>query len=242
MNYKKISILIPVYNEEKTLGKLIELINKVSLPYNLKKEIVLINDCSTDNSKKIIDDLSAKDPSIRALHHKKNLCKGAALSSGLQVATGDLIFLQDADLEYDPQDYENLIKPIIEDDYDLILGSRFLRQKPRFFTERGDPFFSHYIGNKMIIFTTNLLYNKKISDYEGCYKCFKKDILQQISIKSKKFDFDNELICKSFRLKLKVGEVPISYNPRHYSEGKKIKWHHGLHMLWTTVKWRVLPF
>ncbi len=241
MNIKKLSILIPVYNEEKTLETVVTLINKIDVPYNIEKEIVLINDASTDGSESIIEALKKRNPHIQTIHHKKNLGKGAALNSGLKLATGDLILLQDADLEYNPQDYATLIKPIVEDNYDLTLGSRFLKQKPQFFTDSGDPFFTHYIGNKLIIFTTNLLYNKKITDYEGCYKCFKKSIVDKISIKATSFDFDNELICKSFRLKLKVKEVPISYSPRPYSEGKKIRWQHGVRMLWTIIKWRFLP-
>lgn len=233
---KKISIVIAAYNEAKTIEEVIRRVDAVLLP-GLEKEIIVVNDGSRDNTASILQRI----PNIRAFSHEKNQGKGKALKTGISHATGDIIILQDADLEYNPEDYPALIHPILEGKSQLVLGSRFRLQGPRFFTKNGDPFVSHYIGNKMIIGLTNLLYGQKITDYEGCYKTFTRELAQRVNVQANGFEFDNELVCKSFRLGYKVVEVPIQYRPRLYSEGKKIKWKDGIRMLWTVLKWRFLP-
>ena len=182
-----------------------------------------------------------KIPGVTTLFHEKNRGKGGALKTGIAHATGDILILQDADLEYNPEDFVSLVRPILEGRAELVLGSRFFYRGPRFLTKNGDPFLSHYIGNKLIIAITNLLYGQKISDYEGCYKAFTRALAQKVNVGTDGFDFDNELVCKSLRHGYRITEVPIQYQPRLYSEGKKICWKDGFHMLWTILKWRFLP-
>ncbi len=233
---KKISIVIAAYNEAKTIEEVIRRVDAVPLP-GLEKEIIVVNDGSRDKTASILQRI----PNIRTFSHEKNQGKGEALKTGICHATGDIIILQDADLEYNPEDYPALIHPILEGKSQLVLGSRFRLQGPRFFTKKGDPFVSHYIGNKMIIGLTNFLYGQNVTDYEGCYKAFTRNLAQRVNVQASGFEFDNELVCKSFRLGYKVVEVPIQYRPRLYSEGKKIKWQDGIRMLWTVLKWRFLP-
>lgn len=236
MNIKKVSVIIGAYNEANTIGEIIRRVQAVRLP-TMEKEIVVVDDGSRDATPEILK----KTPNIRAFFHAKNLGKGGALKTGIANATGDAIILQDADLEYNPEDYRVLLLPILNGQTELVLGSRFQVQGPRFFTKNGDPFISHYIGNKMIIGLTNFLYGQKVTDYEGCYKAFTRSLAEKVRVKANGFEFDNELVCKSIRLGYKIVEVPIQYHPRLYSEGKKIKWKDGLRMLWSIVKWRFLP-
>jgi glycosyltransferase involved in cell wall biosynthesis len=230
------SVIIAAYNEEATIEEIIIRVRKVLVP-DIEKEIVVVDDGSKDKTREILKKIEG----IRVFFHERNLGKGGALKPGIANATGDVIILQDADLEYSPEDYPALIIPILNDKVDLVLGSRFHSYGPRFFTKNGDPFFSHYIGNKMIIGLTNFLYGQKITDYEGCYKAFTRDLARQVAVTSNGFEFDNELVCKSLRLGYKIAEIPIHYHPRLYAEGKKIKWTDGIRMLWAIIKWRVLP-
>ena len=229
--YKKLSVIIPAYNEEKTISQIIKKVRDISIA-PLEKEIIVVDDTSSDTTPYILKNM----PGIVALFHKKNSGKGAAIKTGLLHAVGDIILIQDADLEYEPRDYPSLLAPIVEGKADFVMGSRFLLERPRFFTKNGDPFFAHYVGNKIIIWVTNCLYRKKFTDYEGGYKCFTKKLSDDIPIRTNSFDFDNELICKALKSGYTLQEVSIQYNPRPYTEGKKINWKHGLKILWTIVQ------
>ena len=198
----------------------------------------MVDDGSQHQTVKVLKETS----DIRLILHGKNKGKGAALKTGIENATGDIILLQDADSEYDPQDYPALLQPILEGRSEFVMGSRFLYKRPRFLTKDGDPFISHFMGNLLIIWATNFLYGQKKTDYEGCYKVFTKSLIERIPIRANGFEFDNELICKAFRRGYQICEVPIRYSPRLYSEGKKIKWQDGVRMLWNIVMWRFRPF
>lgn len=232
----KLSIVIPAYNEEATIEAIVRRVQEVDLGV-IEKEIIVINDGSKDKTLEVMKKISG----IQYISHERNGGKGAALTTGLKSATGDMVLIQDADLEYDPSDYLAMIKPIVDGRCDAVLGSRFKHYKPKFIGKRRSPYFLHYIGNLLIVITTNLLYGKRFSDYEGCYKAFRRDVIAKIPIKAKGFEFDNELICKLLRKQARIEEVPISYMPRTYQAGKKITWRHGITMLWTIIKWRFLP-
>lgn len=232
----KISIIIPAYNEEKTIAAVIRRVEAVALQ-GVTKEIIVIDDASTDRTREVIKNI----PNVHAISHSKNAGKGAALSTGINAASGDIVIFQDADLEYAPEDYPVVIHPLIDGCCDAVMGSRFLRERPVFSGKRKSPYLNHYIGNLLIILVTNFLYGKRFTDYEGCYKAFRRAILLDTPVESTGFEFDNELICKLMRKGVRIGEVPIQYNPRTYAQGKKITWRHGIIMLWTIVKWRFLP-
>ena len=232
-----LSVVVPVYNE----AALIETTLRRVTASPVDKEVIVVDDGSTDATGHTLATLQQQLP-IRVLTHPKNLGKGAAVRTGFQAATGDILLIQDADLEYDPGDYPTLIEPLLRREADVVMGSRFLRQKPTFFTPHGDPFFTHYIGNRIIIWLTNLLYGFQATDYEGCYKAFTRTVVQETPVIANGFEFDNELVCKLLRRRRRIVEVPIRYMPRAYAEGKKIRWQHGLKMVWTILKWRVLPF
>lgn len=230
-----LSIVIPVHNEERTIEAVIQRVREVPLA-GLQREIIVVDDCSTDGTAEV---LTRFDGVVRVLRHPTNLGKGAAVRSGFQAATGDILLIQDADFEYDPNDYPALVAPILRGEADAVMGSRFLTKKPHFFTKNGDPFFSHYFGNRLIIWLTNFLYGFQATDYEGCYKAFTRKVIEQTPVVTNGFDFDNELICKLLRRGQRIVEVPIHYEPRLYSEGKKIRWHHGVRMVWSILKWRL---
>ena len=233
-----LSVVVPVYNE----AKLIETVLRRVLASPVeKKEVIVINDGSKDSTAEVLARLQ-QELSLRVITHPTNRGKGAAVRSGFQAAAGDIVIIQDADLEYDPGDYPTLMRPILEGRAEVVLGSRFALHEPRFFTPQGEPFFSHYIGNKLIIWLTNALYGFHATDYEGCYKAFTRQVVQDTPVKANGFEFDNELICKLLRRRLKIVEVPIHYAPRSYKEGKKIRWQDGAQMVWAILKWRVMPF
>jgi glycosyltransferase involved in cell wall biosynthesis len=232
----KISIIIPAFNEEKTIAAVIRRVEAVVLG-GMKKEIIVVNDASTDRTSEVLKDFR----NIQVISHLRNAGKGAALSTGINAATGDMVIFQDADLEYTPEDYPVMIQPLIDGRCDAVMGSRFLRERPVFWGKRRSPYLNHYIGNLLIILITNFLYGKRFTDYEGCYKAFTRSILLDTPIQSTGFEFDNELMCKLMRKGVRIGEVPIQYHPRTYAQGKKITWRHGMIMLWTIVKWRFLP-
>ena len=233
----KLSIIIPAYNEAGTIAAIVRRVQAVDLG-PIEKEIIVVDDGSKDGTEQVLKGL----PAIRHVSHERNAGKGAALTTGFQSATGDIVIIQDADLEYDPDDYPAVIRPIIEGRSDVVMGSRFILYKPKFFGTRRSPYLSHYIGNMLVTSITNLLYGKRFTDYEGCYKAFRRAVIAATPVKAKGFEFDNELICKLMRKGTRIVEVPIRYTPRTYESGKKITWRHGVIMLWTITKWRVLPF
>ena len=224
---QKITILIPVYNEVNTLE---EIINKVENTdfCGLQKEIILIDDGSTDGTK----DIYPKFP-YKVLYHNFNKGKGAALRSGLKESSGDIIIIQDADLEYNPKDYKELIQLILENKADVVYGTRLTGVKPsRAFM------FHHLLGNKFLTFVTNLLYCTTLTDMETCYKCFRADFIKDITIRSNRFDFEPEITAKILKKGARLYELPISYYGREYNEGKKITWKDGIYALWTLIKYR----
>jgi glycosyltransferase involved in cell wall biosynthesis len=234
----KLSVVIPAYNEEATIAETIERVKAVDLG-SVDVEIVVVDDGSKDRTREILQTI----PGIRVVLQERNGGKGAAVKSGFRAATGDVVLIQDADLEYDPQDYGPLLQPIVDGRVEAVMGSRFLLERLKFFgAGRKSPFFTHYIGNKLIVAFTNGLYGNSATDYEGCYKAFSRRIVDSIPIEANGFEYDNELICKILRRGYRIAEVPIKYRPRTYEEGKKIKWQDGVRMLWTIVKWRFRSF
>tara|TARA_B100001093_G_scaffold519987_2_gene611907 strand:+ start:16855 stop:17547 length:693 start_codon:yes stop_codon:yes gene_type:complete len=226
----KISIIIPCFNEEKTIGTIIDKVLKFNL---YEKELIIIDDCSTDKSRDIISKLAEKDTSIKYIFLEKNLGKGGALKKGFKEANGDIILIQDADLEYDPKDYPILIKPFIETDADVVYGSRFLGgEYVRLH------FFWHYLANKLLTFATNIVTNLNMSDMETGYKVFRKNVIRSIDIKEKSFGIEPEITLKLARKKFVFYEVPISYRGRSYEEGKKITIKDAFSALYCIIKYR----
>lgn len=234
----KLSVVIPAYNEERTVAETIQQVKAVDLG-GLDLEIVVVDDGSKDQTREILKTI----PGIRVVLHGRNSGKGAAVKSGFQAATGDIVLIQDADLEYDPQDYGALVQPILDGRVEAVMGSRFFLERPLFFGKGAkSPFFTHYIGNILIVGLTNALYRHSSTDYEGGLKAFSKRVVDSFPIAANGFEYDNELICKLLRRGHRIAEVPIKYRPRTYEEGKKIKWQDGVRMIWTIVQWRFRPF
>jgi glycosyltransferase involved in cell wall biosynthesis len=222
----KLSVVIPVYNEISTIG---ELLNRVrSVPQD--KEIIVIDDGSTDGTRQWLEKLTMQE--VTVLFHSENKGKGAALRTGFEQATGDIVIIQDADLEYDPRDYDCLIGPIADGRADVVFGSRFLGGPHRVL------FFWHYVGNRVLTVLSNMLTNLNLSDMETGYKAFRTSLLREISIKSNRFGFEPEITAKFARLKCRMYEVPISYSGRGYEEGKKITWRDGLAALFHVIRFR----
>lgn len=226
---KKVSIVVPVYNEINTIDVILEKIENA--PFcNLEKEIILVDDMSTDGTREHLKELEAK---YKVFYHEQNQGKGAAIRTALQHITGDIMVIQDADLEYDPVDYQELIQLIIDDRADVVYGSRLTGAKPsRSFM------FTHWLGNKVLTLTTNILYGATLTDMETCYKAFNTNFLQGIEIKSDRFDFEPEITAKVLKKHARLYELPISYYGREYSEGKKITWVDGIHAIWALLKFR----
>ena len=228
---KKISIIVPVFNEIKTLEEVIERLQKVPM-CGLEKEIIIVDDYSTDGTRELIKDYEGM---YKVFYHDYNQGKGAAIRTGLSHVTGDIMVIQDADLEYDPADYDDLIKLIIEGKADVVYGSRLSGGKPsRSFM------FTHLLGNKLLTFITNLLYNTTLTDMETCYKAFRTDFIKGIEIKSDRFDFEPEITAKVLKRRPRLYEMPISYYGREYSEGKKITWKDGIHAVIALIKYRFI--
>ncbi len=222
----KLSVIIPVFNEIKTLENILEKVQAVPL----EKEIILIDDYSTDGTRDLIDKLHAVN--LKKFLQPVNQGKGAAIKKGVELAEGDYIIIQDADLEYDPQDYLKLMQPILEGKAQVVYGSRFSGQGK---FEYG----THYWGNKLLTIATNLLYFSSISDMETCYKLMPAKILKQIHIDSMRFDFEPEITAKLLKRGLKIYEVPISYQGRNFQEGKKITWKDAFSAIFTLLKYRI---
>jgi len=231
MEAKKISIIVPVFNEINTLEKILEKIENASMQ-SLEKEIILVDDASTDGSRELLQGMENK---YKVDYHPKNQGKGAAIRTALAHVSGDIVIIQDADLEYDPDDYEELIKLIIEDKADVVYGSRLSGGKPsRSFK------FTHYVGNKVLTFITNLLYDATLTDMETCYKAFKANVITNIQLKSNRFEFEPEITAKILKKKYRLYETSISYYGRDYNEGKKITWKDGITALTTLIKYRIV--
>jgi glycosyltransferase involved in cell wall biosynthesis len=223
----KLSVIIPVYNEEKTILEIVHRVQKTSLA----SEILIIDDGSTDGTREVLKQLSSNEE-IRIILHDKNKGKGAALNSGFNLVSGDVVLIQDADLEYDPREYPNLLNPIEEDIADVVYGSRFLG------APRRPILFWNMVANKILTLITNILYNNILSDMETGYKVFKRTTIEGIKIKSERFNFEPEFTAKILKKKIRIYEVPIAFNPRDYSEGKKIKTIDAFEALWALIKYR----
>jgi glycosyltransferase involved in cell wall biosynthesis len=244
----KLSVIIPVFNERTTL---LELVCRVQAT-NLADEIVIVDDASTDGTRELLRELdllksegkldaSANDPrkklrldNVRLLFQEKNRGKGAALRRGFQQVTGDILIVQDADLEYDPKDYAKLLEPILDGRADVVYGSRFLGGPQRVH------FFWHYVGNKFLTLLSDMITNLNLTDMETCYKVFRREVIEGIQLKSNRFGFEPEVTVKIAKGKWRVYEVPISYSGRSYEEGKKITWRDGLVALYTIVRYRLI--
>lgn len=230
MKARKISIIIPVYNEINTLKEIIEKVENADM-FSLEKEIILVDDGSRDGTREL---LKSYDEKYRILYHAENMGKGAAVRTALYYTTGDIITIQDADLEYNPDDYKGLIELIINDKADVAYGSRFLSAE---FRRRFR--FLQYLGNKLLTFFTNFLFGVGLTDMETCYKAFRADVIRNLSIKSNRFDFEPEVTAKILKLKYLLKEIPISYNGRNYSEGKKIGWKDGFMAIHALLWYRI---
>ena len=218
---------MPVFNEVKTIREIVKRVQNVGLTH----EIVIVDDGSVDGTREILTELE-KMPDVRVILHEHNQGKGAAVVTGMKAAVGDVMLIQDADLEYDPRDYPVLLKPLEENIADVVFGSRFLGGPRR------PIMFWNMVANKILTLVTNILYNNILTDMETGYKCFRREVVEGMTIKAKRFDFEPEFTSKLLKKKVRIYEVPISFNPRLYSEGKKIKAWDGVIALWTLIKYR----
>jgi len=223
-----LGVIIPVYNEATTIEEIIRRVVAVGLA----DEIVIVDDGSTDGTRKLLQEISSKYPQVKILLHDQNQGKGAAVRTGIKNSTMDLVIIQDADLEYDPRDYPAILRPIEEGMADVVYGSRFLGGPRR------TTMFWHLVANKMLTLMTNVLYNSILSDMETGYKLFRREIIADIPLKAKRFDFEPEITAKLLKRKIRIFEVPITFNPREYSEGKKIGLKDAFEAVWTLLKYR----
>ena len=234
----KLSIIVPAYNEENTIHHILNKINEVQLIQNLQKEIIVVNDCSKDNTEQKVIEFQQQHPELNVVYkkHEVNKGKGAALRTGFQSATGDFVIVQDADMEYDPNEFNILLKPMLDGFADVVYGSRFMGGKPHRIL-----FFWHTIGNKMLTFASNMFTNLNLTDMETCYKMFRREIIQSIDLKENRFGFEPEVTAKMSKIpKIRVYEVGISYYGRTYEEGKKIGMKDAFRALYCIFKYNLL--
>lgn len=224
----KLSIVMPVYNERNTIKEILRRVKQVDLG-DLEREIIIVDDNSQDGTRNIL--AMEEDSITRVIYHPQNRGKGAAVRSGYKAATGDLIVVQDADLEYDPEDYPKLLEPILKGKAQVVYGSRFTGP-------RKNMLFWHYVGNRFLALTTNVLFNTTLSDMETCYKLMTREVLDSLDLKSDHFDIEPEITAKILKQRIRIFEVPISYAGREMEEGKKITWRDGFPALWTLFKYR----
>ena len=225
--YRKLSVIVPVYDERNTVVEIVRRMRAVDLPVDL--EIVIVDDGSTDGTGDVLRQLA--DSTVRVVLHEHNKGKGAAIRTGLEKVTGDLVLIQDADLEYDPEDWPSLLDPILRGKAQVVYGSRFTGQRKNMMP-------LHWMGNRFLSLVTNILYSSTMSDMETCYKLFDRRVLEGITIQSDKFDFEPEITAKVLRRGYRIYEVPISYAGREMSEGKKITWRDGISALRALIKYR----
>jgi len=229
----KLSIVIPIYNEAATILELLNLVAAVNV--GMDKELVLVDDCSQDGTRDVLRKVATDHPEWRVLFHEVNRGKGAALRTGFAAATGDFVLIQDADLEYDPREYPILLRPLLENRADVVFGSRF---------QGGGPhrvcFFWHYLGNKFLTTLSNMTTNLNLTDMEVCYKVFRREVIQKLTLREDRFGFEVEITAKVARAKCRIYEVPISYYGRSYEEGKKITWKDGFRALYCIIKYRLV--
>jgi len=228
----RISVIIPVYNEAATVTQVVEQVLEVKLD-DVEKEIIVVNDGSTDGTEAVLDSLAARWPNpLKIVHHERNQGKGAAIRTALEHVTGDVVITQDADLEYAPQEYPRLLAPFENPAVQVVYGSRNLRRNPR-------SSWSFYWGGRLLSWVTNLLYGSHITDEATGYKAFRADLLRDLDLQSNGFEFCPEVTSKVLRRGIRIHEVPISYQPRSFAEGKKINWCDGLQAIWTLLKYRL---
>jgi glycosyltransferase involved in cell wall biosynthesis len=226
---RKLSVIVPVYNERNTLVEILRRMRSVELPDGIECEIIVVDDGSSDGTRDVLRQLG--DSTVRVVMHDVNRGKGAAVRTGFQHATGEFILVQDADLEYDPEDWPKLLAPVLRGRARVVYGSRFTG-------ERRNMLLLHWIGNRFLSLTTNVLYNTTLSDMETCYKLLERALIEDLNLQSNKFDIEPEITAKVLKRGVRIYEVPISYSGREFDEGKKITWRDGFSALWTLVKYR----
>jgi glycosyltransferase involved in cell wall biosynthesis len=226
---RKLSVVVPVFNENTTLVEILRRMRTVELPDGVEREIIVVDDGSTDGTRDVLRQLG--DSTVKIVLHERNKGKGAAVRTGIANATGEYVLVQDADLEYDPEDWPRLINPVLKGKARVVYGSRFTG-------ERRNMLFLHWVGNRFLSLTTNVLYNTTLSDMETCYKLIDRNLLQGLELKAERFEIEPEITAKILKKGVRIYEVPVSYTGRELDEGKKITWRDGFSALWTLVKYR----